>query len=143
MADIIIAGKDIFVTIGLDGESQRVVWCQVSATRNYTMNIIDASSKCNTAAKAPGTKDYTLDVSLQRTWDPAVDHYSEKFLHDAFEADSLINYTIGKAAPTTGDLVETGTGYITSMTKTDDKDNPATMDITITCTEAPVLNIEP
>jgi len=142
MADIIIAGKDVYVTIGADGQSQRVIFCQVSATRNYSMNVIDSSSKCNPASKTPGIKDYTLDVSLQRTWDPALDHYSEKFLHDAFEDDTLVDYTVGKAAPTTGDLVETGKGYITSMTKTDDKDNPATMDITITATEAPVLTLE-
>ncbi len=141
MADIIIAGKDVYVTVGPHGESQKLVFCQVSATRNYSMNVVDASSKCNPAGKAPGTKDYTLDVSLQRTWDPDSDKYSEKFLHDAFQNDTLIDYTVGKAAPTTGDLVETGTGYISSMTKTDDKDNPATMDITITATDAPILTL--
>lgn len=139
MADIIIAGKDIFVTMGADGQSQRIVFCQLDATRNYTMNVIDSSSKCNPASKTPGTKDYTLDVSLQRTWDPSSGNYSEKFLHDAFEASTLIDYTVGKAAPTTGDLVETGTGYITSMTKQDPLEEASTMDITITAIEAPIL----
>ena len=141
MAERFVEAANIFVTIALDGQSQRTVYCLVSITRNYTTNVIDAASICNPAAKSPGTQDFSVDMSLQRVWDVAGTHYSEKFLHDTLMDKSLVDYTIGPATPITGDLVETGTGYITSMTKSDTATDRATMDITISCTEEPVLTI--
>ena len=139
MAERIVPANDIFITIALDGQSQQVVYCVVSITRNYTTNIIDSASICNPASKTPGTQDFSVDVSLQRYWDTAVNHYSEQFLHDAMMNKSLVDYTVGPSSPASTDLVETGTGYITSMTKTDSANEPATMDITITLSETPVL----
>jgi hypothetical protein len=54
---------------------------------------------------------------------------------------SLIDYTVGPASPVSDDLVETGTGYISSMTKTDNATDRGTMDITITLTDEPALTI--
>lgn len=143
MAERIVPANDIFITIALDGQSQQVVYCVVSITRNYTTNIIDSASICNPVSKTPGTQDFSVDVSLQRYWDTAVNHYSEQFLHDAMMNKSLIDYTVGPATPVATDLVETGSGYITSMTKTDAANEPATMDITITLSDAPVLTEVP
>ena len=81
-------------------------------------------------------------MSLQRVWDVETTHYSELFLHNAMINKSLVDYTIGPASPVEGDLVETGTGYITSMTKPDTATDRGTMDITIRLTEAPVLTEE-
>lgn len=142
MAQRFVEAASTFITIALDGQSQANVYCIVSITRNYTTNITDAASICNPSAKAPGTQDITVDLSLQRVWDVDPGNYSELFLHDAWANKSLIDYTIGPASPVTGDLVETGTGYITSMTKTDNATDRATMDITITCSETPILTEE-
>ena len=133
----------MFITIGLEGQSQKVVYCIVSINRNYTLNITDAASICNPVAKSPGTQDTSVDLTLQRTWEPAIDHYSEYFIHTAFNNKSIIEYTIGPAAPVTGDIVETGNGYISSMTKTDNATDLGSMDITITNNELPVITIEP
>src|SRR5678815_5342690 len=130
MAERYVPAASMFITIGLEGESQLVVFCIVSITRNYTLNITDAGSICNPVAKSPGTQDTSVDLTLQRVWEPTTDHYSEKFLHDAFNNKSVIEYTVGPAAPVTGDLIETGNGYISSMTKTDNKDDLGNMDIT-------------
>jgi hypothetical protein len=130
-----------FIMIGLDGQSQKQVYCIVSITRNYTLNIIDSSSICNPASKSPGTQDFSVDMALQRAWNPATSHYSEKFLHDAFMASAILDYTIGPAAPVAGDIVETGIGFISKMTKADTKDNIGAMDITITCNQAPLANV--
>jgi hypothetical protein len=64
-----------------------------------------------------------------------------KVLQDALVNKSVVDFTVGPASPATGDLVETGTGYITSETKTDNATDRGTMDITITMTEAPVLTV--
>jgi hypothetical protein len=141
MAERFVEAASIFVTIALDGQSQRSVYCLVSINRNYTTNMNDASSICNPAAKSPGTQDFSVDMTLQRVWDPGGSHYSEKFLQDALVNKSVVDFTVGPASPATGDLVETGTGYITSETKTDNATDRGTMDITITMTEAPVLTV--
>jgi hypothetical protein len=141
MAERDVAAASIFVTIGPDGGSLKTVYCLVSVTRNYTLNITDAGSICNPAKKSPGTQEFTVSMTLQREWEPGVSHYSEKFLQDALINKTLIDYTVGPATPVTGDLVETGTGYITSATKTDNATDLGTMDITITCTQAPVLTV--
>jgi hypothetical protein len=142
MAERYVPAASMFITIGLEGESQLVVFCIVSITRNYTLNITDAASICNPVAKSPGTQDTSVDLSLQRVWEPDVTHYSEKFLHDAFNNKNVIEYTISPATPVTGDLIETGNGYISSMTKTDNATDLGTMDITITNSELPVITIE-
>lgn len=143
MAERFVEAASIFVTIALDGESQATVYCLVSVTRNYTTNITDAASICNPAAKTPGTQDFSVDMTLQRVWDVDPGHYSELFLHNAMVNKDLVDFTIGPATPVSGDLVETGTGYITTMTKPDTATDRGTMDITITLTEAPVLTEEP
>lgn len=143
MAERLAPANDIFITIALDGQSQKVVYCVVSITRNYTTNIIDSASICNPVSKTPGTQDFSVDVSLQRYWDVDVNHYSEEFLHNAMMDKNLIDYTVGPATPVSTDLVETGTGYITSMTKTDAANEVGTMDITITLSDTPVLTEVP
>lgn len=141
MAERFVPVASIFVTIGLDGQSQKTVYCLVDITRNYTTNITDAGSICNPTNKIPGTQDFSADLNLQRVWEPDTDHYSEKFLQDALVNKSVVDITIGPASPVTGDLVETGTGYITSATKTDNATDAPTMSVTITYTEAPVLTV--
>jgi hypothetical protein len=143
MAERLVTAASQFILIALDGQSQQQVYCVVSITRNYNTNVVDSSSICNPAAKSPGTQDFSVDVALQRAWEPVNTHYSEKFLHDAFNNKSQIDYTVGPATPVHGDIVETGTGFITKMTKADTKDNVGAMDITITCTAAPVIIVEP
>lgn len=142
MAERFVEAASIFVTIALDGQSQRNVYCLVSITRNYTTNIVDAASICNPSDKSPGTQDMTVDMSLQRVWDVDAANYSELFLHNAWASKSLVDYTIGPSSPVADDLVETGTGYITSMTKTDNATDRGTMDITITLTELPDIDVE-
>lgn len=142
MAERFVEAASTFVTIALDGQSQAMVYCLVSVTRNYTTNITDAASICNPAAKTPGTQDFSVDMTLHRVWDVDPGHYSEKFIHDAMVNKNLIDYTVGPASPVSGDLVETGTGYITSMTKTDNATDRGTMDITITLSDEPVLTEE-
>ena len=142
MAERNVPAATMFITIGLEGESQKVVFCIVSITRNYTLNITDAASICNPVAKSPGTQETSVDLTLQRYWEPAIDHYSEKFLHDAFNNKDVVEYTIAPENPVTGDLIETGNGYISSMTKTDNATDVGTMDITITNNELPEITIE-
>lgn len=142
MAERFVEAASIFVTIALTGQSQAQVYCLVSVTRNYTTNITDAASICNPAAKTPGTQDFTIDMTLQRVWDVDSGHYSELFLHNAMMNKDIVDFTIGPASPVTGDLVETGTGYITSMTKTDNATDRGNMDITITLNDEPVLTEE-
>lgn len=141
MAERFVPAASIFITIAIEGQSQRIVYCIVSITRNYTTNIVDAASICNPTDKSPGTQDMTVDLSLQRVWDVETNHYSELFLHNNWTNKNLVDYTIGPAAPVADDLVETGTGYITNMTKTDNATDRGTQDITITLTELPDLTV--
>jgi hypothetical protein len=143
MAERDVAAASIYVTIGPADGTLKTVYCLVSVTRNYTLNINDAASICNPAKKSPGSQDFSINMTLQRVWDPGSTHYSEKYLHDALINKELVDYTVGPATPATGDLVESGTGYITSASKTDNATDLGTMDITITCTEAPVLTVTP
>src|SRR4249919_2143338 len=103
MAERFVPAASMFITIRLQGESQLMVYCIVSITRNYTLNITDAASICNPVAKSPGTQDCSVDLSLQRVWEPDPTHYSEKFLHDAFNNKSVVEYTVTPAVPVTGD----------------------------------------
>lgn len=138
MADKFVPAASIFVTLGQIGDSQWVVFCLVSITRNYTTNIIDAGSICKPTAKEPGIQDMSVDMTLQRVWKP-IEKYSEGYLHNTWRAKKLVEYTIGPAIPVQGDLIETGTGYITNMVKNDTHTELGTMDITITCTEVPIV----
>lgn len=143
MAERFVEAGDVYVTIALTGQSQAQVYCLVSITRNYTTNINDAASICNPAAKTPGTQDFSVDMTLQRVWDVDTGHYSELFIHNAMIGKDVVDFTIGPASPVSGDLVETGTGIISSMTKSDTASDRGTMDITITLNDEPVLTEEP
>lgn len=143
MAERFVEAASQFITIALSGQSQAMVYCIVSHTRNYTTNITDAASICNPVAKTPGTQDFSIDMTLQRVWDVDTGHYSELFLHNAMMNKDSVDFTIGPASPQSGDLVETGTGIITSMTKTDNATDRGSMDVTITLTDEPVLTEEP
>jgi hypothetical protein len=141
MAERAVAKASIFVTIAPHSGSVKTVYCLVSVTRNYTSNLNDAGSICQPTNKTPGTKEYSVSMTLQRYWEPGASHYSEKFLQDELVSQVLVDYVIGPASPVTGDLVETGTGYITSATKTDNSTDIGTMDVTITLTQDPVLSV--
>src|SRR5436189_5193960 len=110
MAERYVPAATMFITMGLEGESQLVVFCIVSITRNYTLNITDAASICNPVAKSPGTKDTSVDLSLKRVWEPDANHYSEKFFLDAFNNLFVVELNIRQATTVTGVIIENGYG---------------------------------
>jgi hypothetical protein len=141
MAERYVSAASIFLSIGPHSGSLKTAYCIVDITRNNTTNINDAASICNPTNKVPGTQDSTVGFNAQRAWDVGGTHYSENYLHDAWKNKTLIDYTIGPATPVTGDIVESGTGYITSFNETDNATDYGSMDVTITCTVTPTQTI--
>lgn len=141
MAERKVEKGKIFVLIGIQGQSEKNLYCLIDITRNYTQNLNDAASICEPAGKSLGTQDFSADMNLYRVWDVDAANYSEVFLTNALLDGSIVTLTIGPATPVTDDVVETGVGYITSATKVDNATDLGTMSITVTYTEKPVQTI--
>ena len=139
MATSFISARDYIVTADIDGNATfKPVACLTSNSFTSKNNTIDATSKCGNLIQAGPSFDQSFKVegfAIDETGTPSNDSYSQ--LYSAHVAKTAFNVKMGKATPTTGDVVYSAQIIITDWDlKADDKDN-AKFSATFTVTVAP------
>ena len=140
MANNEINGRDVIVMIDPAGGSSYVnVVCLTSNTITNTLTELDASSKCGNKFIQGQKFDSTITgegfVIDPDTGTPTDKGYND--LYTLFKNRSIVGIKFGKAAPTTGDAVYTGTAFITQLEQVAADDELVTFSITFKCAAPP------
>lgn len=142
MAERKINGKDILLFIDpLGGEDYKTVVCLTSNSKKLATATLDAASKCGPDTR-PGAQTVTVDFTGQVVVDPDAGRVSEGDLFDLWKATTNIGWKISPAVPVDGDVIYTGTGFISDLSDTYDM-NGATFNGTIGVSGFPVKTIYP
>ena len=107
----------------------------VSKNIDFSRDMIDVTTKDSTGlAKEfiPGEKGATIGV--EGKWAETTSNYSMQELFDAFDGGTSLAFIFG--GQTTGDMVYTGSGYISAFSNAAPKNAEATWSATITVTGA-------
>jgi hypothetical protein len=120
---------------GTTGVTEKGVVCLTTNDMNGTTNNITIDTFCGQEI-LPGTIGQTLTVAFRRVWNTDADEISEEFFYAAWMDKSLCQFTVGPLTPVAGDIIYTGTGYVTAYTNTNAANAAPTANMTITC-EAP------
>jgi len=140
MANNEVNGRDIIIMIDpAGGTTYKTVVCLTSNTMSSTVTELDASSKCGNKF-IPGQK---FDDSITGegflidpdTGIPTNQGYPE--LRALFALRTIVAIKFGKATPTTGDAVWTGTAFITNLELVAGDDALTTFTVTFKCAAPP------
>ena len=132
MAERKVSGKDVLLYIDpLGGTSYDTVVCLTSQSFSSDTNVVDANSKCG-PDQLPGTQNESIDFEGQQLIDPNTGKVSGADLYDLKQAQTTIGWKIAVASPTTGDVVKSGKGFISSISEDYGLEDPATFSGTIT-----------
>mgnify|MGYP002737649928 FL=1 len=135
-----VNGRDILVAIDVTGgTSYKTVVCLTSNTITNTLTELDGSAKCGNEF-VPGVKfDSSIDgegfLVDPDTGSPTNAGYPE--LYKAFTDRAIVGIKFGKATPTTGEAVYTGTAFITNIEQVAADDELVTFTVTFKCAEPP------
>lgn len=94
--------------------SYKLIVCLEENSYQVAANEIDANSKCGPDTLI-GTIDTTLSFSGIVIKDPGVTEVNDYDLEVVLRAASIVGWKFGKATPTTGDVVRSGTGVFLSL----------------------------
>lgn len=126
MAERKISGSDILLFIDpAGGTSYDLVVCLTSQSLSRTTNEIDAKSKCG-PDKSPGTQEINIDFEGQVILSPATDRMGIYDLHTLWAAKTIFTWKYGKATPATGDIVYTGSAFLSKLDESAGQDDVAT-----------------
>ena len=139
MAEKFILPNSVVITAKrIDDEegSEALVVCLTQNDFNSTASNATIDTFCG-SEQLPGSKGQTLAVSFRRIWETDSGRISEKFFYDAWFDSAHIQFTVAREEPVTGDLVYTGTGYVTSYNSANGTNAIPTASMTITA-DAPM-----
>ena len=100
----------------------KLIVCLEENSYKIASKEIDANSKCGPDISI-GTIDTTLSLSGQVVKDPGTTEVNDFDLETVLRAATKVGWKFGKATPTTGDVVRSGTGYFVSLEVTAALDN--------------------
>lgn len=135
-----VNGRDILVAIDLTGgTTYKTVVCLTSNTITNSVTELDGSSKCGNEF-TPGVKfDSSIDgegfLLDPDSGTPTNVGYPE--LYTAFVNRTIVGIKFGKATPTTGEAVYSGTAFITNLEQSAPNDELVTFTVTFKCAEPP------
>lgn len=135
-----VNGSDILIAIDLTGgSSYTTVVCLTSNTITNSVTELDGSAKCGNEF-VPGVR---FDASIDGegflvdpdTGTPTSKGYPE--LYTAFVNRTIVGIKFGKATPTSGEAVYTGTAFITNLELSAPYDELVTFTVTFKCAAPP------
>ena len=135
-----VNGRDILVAIDLaGGSSYTAVVCLTSNTITNSLTELDGSAKCGNEF-VPGVKfDSSIDgegfLVDPDTGTPTNIGFPE--LYTAFVNRLVVGIKFGKATPTSGEAVYTGTAFITNLEQVAADDELVTFTVTFKCAAPP------
>ena len=117
MAETKVSGRDYILLADIDGDSTfKPVACLTSNSFTSTNDTIDATSKCgNSFTPAPSfSQSFSGEgFAIDETGTPSKDSYQQ--LYAAHAARTVFAMKMGKATPTSGDIVYSGTVFISNF----------------------------
>jgi hypothetical protein len=117
MAETKVSARDYILLADIDNDGTfKPVACLTSNTFTSSNNVIDATSKCGDQFQ-PGpafTQSFKGDgFAIDETGTPSKDSYQQ--LYTAHAAKTVFAMKMGKAVPTSGDIVYSGTVFVSAF----------------------------
>ena len=103
-----------------------VIVCLKKHTFEASVDEIDASSKCGPDTLPGKTKEGPINFDGIQLYDPATMKVSGANLFALLQAQSPIKWKISPAVPVTGDVVRTGSGFVSKISEDYDFSSPST-----------------
>ena len=142
MADRKVNGKDVLLFIDpTGGTTYKTVVCLTSNSKKLATATLDAASKCGPDSQ-PGAQTVSVDFTGQVVVELSTGKVSEADLYTIWANSTKIGWKIGTAVPAEGDVIYTGTGFLSDLSDTYDM-NGATFSGTIGVSGLPVQTITP
>lgn len=99
------------------GTAYSTVVCLTSVGKSDSVNVIDAASACG-PDKSPGVLDLSYTFEGQHLQDPSSGKISGTDLRILLRNKTTIGWKIEPVSPTTGDEIESGTGFLSELSST-------------------------
>ena len=114
MAETKVSGRDYILLADIDNDGTfKPVACLTTNSLTSTNDTIDATSKCGNQYQPSPIFSQSFDCegfAIDETGTPSKDSYQQ--LYVAHSAKTLFAIKMGKATPTTGDIVYGGVGQL-------------------------------
>lgn len=123
MADDKIKNKYRFIFLGASATPTDVVVCIEDYSISRQKNEIDADSFCGSDS-LPGDEDASISINAIAITSPSANKASYKQILDWYDAGTTLHFDVKAQVAATGDINESGIGYISSVNTTDSTDNP-------------------
>lgn len=135
-----VNGRDILVAIDLTGGSTyKTIVCLTSNTITNSVTELDGSAKCGNEFVVGVKFDSSIDgegfLVDPDTGSPTNIGFPE--LYTAFVNRLTVGIKFGKATPTSGEAVYTGTAFITNLEQVAADDELVTFTVTFKCAAPP------
>jgi len=137
LPNIVVLTAAILPDDGSAAGTEMGVVCLTQNDMNGTTNNVTVDTFCGTE-NLPGSIGQTLTTAFRRVWAPETTEISEEFFYNAWVNKTHLQMTIGPLDPNTGDIVYTGTGYVTAFTNTNGVNAAPLANMTITA-DAPFV----
>jgi hypothetical protein len=134
MAEHKLSGKDVLLFIdplNLATPVYSTVVCLTKHSFEASSDEIDASSKCGPDTLPGKVKEGPINFDGQQLFDPASGKISGSDLFRLLQLQTTIAWKMAPITPVTGDIIKTGTGFISKISEDYDFNNPCTFSGTI------------
>lgn len=138
-----ISGSTMLLFIDPTGGTTYVpAICLTSQSFSLANNEIDAKTKCG-PDKLPGTQDFNVDFEGQLILSPTGSSLGYMDLVTLALNKTTIGWKYGPAVPVEGDVVITGSGFLSKFDSTSGQDEPSTFSSSIGVYGSPVFTETP
>ena len=123
-----LSGKSIILSIDPANTAipaYSVVVCLTKHTYEASSDEIDASSKCGPDTLPGKVKEGPINFDGIQLYDPATLKVSGASLLALLQSQATVKWRMGPAVPVTGDVVKTGSGFISKISEDYDFSNPS------------------
>lgn len=135
-----IVGGVLLLIDPLGGTSYDTVVCMQSLDTTNEVASIDADSACG-PDKLPGLFTFGVDFEGLQLQDPASGKLSGSDLKQLFLNKTVFSYKIAPATPVTGDEVQTGKAFISSIGDSYSYNDAATFSMSLQPVGTPTITI--
>ena len=144
MAETKVSARDYILLADIDGDATfKPVACLTTNSFTSTNDTIDATSKCgNSYTPSPVfTQSFECEgFAIDETGTPSKDSYQQ--LYAAHFAKTSFNMKMGKATPTSGDIVYSGQVFISDFAVQADDADDVKFTATFVVTTPPLTQTE-
>lgn len=146
MAEHKLSGKSIILSIDPANTTTpvyAVIVCLTKHSFEASTDEIDASSKCGPDTLPGKVKEGPINFDGIQLYDPATLKVSGASLFTLLQNQSTIKWKMGPAVPVAGDVIKTGSGFISKISEDYDFSNPSSFSGSISITGATLQTITP